>query len=64
MESRQDMLDLQMAAAESLVSCLTSGKSYQTGPASCFKIYVIQSDSIECLMSQLHADVMHNFIIF
>ena len=49
MESQQDMLDLQMAAAESLVSCLTSGGSSQIGPRSCFKVYGIHVDNIESL---------------
>lgn len=44
---------------ESLVSCLTSGKSQQTGPRLCFRVCVIQFDRNACLMSlqprvQLH----------
>ena len=64
MESRQDMPDLKMAAAESLVSCLTSGKTESIGPRARVRVYVIQFDNTEYLMSQWEDDIEHNLMTF
>lgn len=60
MESQQDITGLQMPAAEeALVSCLTSGKSSESGPILSFRACVIQFDNCKCVKHHLHVDITH-----
>lgn len=60
MESQQDMLSLQMPAAEEpLVSCLTSGKSSELEPRWSFGACVIQFDNCKCVIHHLCVDMTH-----